>query len=136
MSEANMGGTTNGSGPLGMYRNGGVGAYYSTLWGPKPNDDNYRVSMKESMLEIPTETLSFVERPDSRNFAGNDHFSVTQRTGEQKFAFKKSFQSYHLGRFVYAYCDEHVVSLLPEKTWGKSGSDSIWAGQWTIDPDD
>ena len=131
MPEANMGGTLNGTGPLGLVASGGVGIYYSTFWGPTPLAGAHP-TFNEARLENPGETLAYVERIDSRNFAGNDHFCVTKGTGEQRIGDGFTFENHHAGRMVYAYCDQRVEVLRPEQTWGPNGNDSILTGQWTI----
>lgn len=132
MPQANMGGLNNGTGPLGMVASGGIGLYYSSYWAPKIQPGVKPMALREERVEGPAETLAYVERIDSRNFAGNDHFGVTKGTGEQRVGVNFTFRSHHGARMAYAYCDQHVEVLRPEQTWGSAGDESTLTGQWTI----
>ncbi len=116
MSEANMGGVNYGQ-PLLSLKDGGVGIYYSSFWGPAINALVPAAVLREHQIGSPMTTLLFVERPDSRNFAGNDHFSVTRGTSNQLYGIGgNSAKAYHGGKFVYAYCDGHIAVLEPKQT--------------------
>ncbi|GDY23707.1 hypothetical protein LBMAG56_50540 [Verrucomicrobiota bacterium] len=134
MSEARM---AMGPDPLRNAQNGGIGVYYSVGWGPLPIPVQ-PTFLKENAVDHPTETLALVERPNHLNLAGNDHWSVTRRTGEQLAGFRSpaDAQPYHDGRFVYAFCDGRVEPLPPSATWGRTGSSTNWAGAWTLRGDD
>ncbi len=71
MPEANMGDSTNGTGPLGLAASGGAGIFYSTFWGPTPGPGAHP-ALREALVENPGETLAYVERIDARNLGGND----------------------------------------------------------------
>ena len=136
MSEANMGGVNYGQ-PLLSLKDGGVGLYYSSFWGPPINALVQAAVLREHQIGSPQTTLLFVERPDARNFAGNDHFSVTKSTSNQLYGIGgNSAKAYHGGKFVYAYCDGHIAVLEPKQTWGAFGAVNPWAGDWTMRKDD
>lgn len=136
MSEANMNGVTAGQ-PLAAVKDGGVGVYYSSFWGPTNVPQSQLAVLKEHQIASPVSTLLFVERPDGRNFAGNDHFSVTRGTSNQLYAIGgNAAKAYHGGRFVYAYCDGHIATLEPKQTWGRTANPNAWAGDWTMRTDD
>lgn len=136
MSEANMGGINYGQ-PLLSLKDGGVGIYYSSFWGPAINTLLPAAVLREHQIGSPQNTLLFVERPDARNFAGNDHFSVTRSTSNQLYGIGgNSARAYHGGKFVYAYCDGHIAVLEPKQTWGAFGAVNPWAGDWTMRKDD
>lgn len=136
MSEANMGGIQYGQ-PLQSLMDGGVGVYYSSFWGPAINALVPAAVLREPRIGSPQTTLLFVERPDSRNFAGNDHFSVTRGTSNQLFGIGgNKAKAYHGGKFVYAYADGHIAVTEPKATWGKRGLAFPWAGDWTMRTDD
>lgn len=136
MSEANMGGVNYGQ-PLLSLKDGGVGLYYSSFWGPPINTLVQTAILREHQIGSPMTTLLFVERPDSRNFAGNDHFSVTRGTSNQLYAIGGNrAKGYHGGSFVYAYCDGHIEVKDPKGTWGRLGLSGAWAGEWTMRTDD
>lgn len=134
MSEARMV-----SGPLPLLEGagGGVGVCHSIAWGAVPTVDRPAV-LRASAVPDPANTLALVERPNPVNYAGNDHWAVTRRTGEQRNGFPSARfgRSYHGGRFNYLFCDGRVELLAPEATWGQTGSDLAWAGFWTLRPDD
>lgn len=136
MSEANMGGVNSGQ-PLLLLEDGGVGIYYSSFWGPVVNALAPTEVLRQHQIISPQTTLLFVERPDARNFAGNDHFSVTRGTSGQLFGLGgNAAKAYHGGRFVYAYCDGRIATLEPRQTWGATGASNPWAGDWTLRKDD
>ncbi len=136
MSEANMGGVNYGQ-PLLSLKDGGVGIYYSSFWGPPINTLLPAAVLREHQIGSPQTTLLFVERPDARNFAGNDHFSVTRGTSNQLYGLGgNKAKAYHEGKFVYAYCDGHIAVLEPRQTWGAFGAVNPWAGDWTLRTDD
>ena len=136
MSEANMGGINYGQ-PLLSLMEGGVGLYYSSFWGPAINALMPAAVLREPRISSPQTTLLFVERPDARNFAGNDHFSVTRGTSNQLYGIGgNKAKAYHGGKFVYAYADGHIAVLEPKETWGKFGAAGAWAGDWTLRTDD
>lgn len=136
MSEANMGGMNYGQ-PLLSLSDGGVGLYYSSFWGPAINAMVPTAKLFEHKITSPQTTLLFVERPDARNFAGNDHFSVTRGTSNQLYGIGgNKAKAYHGGKFVYAYFDGHIAALEPKETWGRTGSVNPWAGDWTLRTDD
>jgi prepilin-type N-terminal cleavage/methylation domain-containing protein/prepilin-type processing-associated H-X9-DG protein len=136
MSEANMGGINYGQ-PLLSLKDGGVGVYYSSFWGPSINTLLPAAVLREHQISSPQTTLLFVERPDSRNLAGNDHFSVTRGTSNQLYGIGgNKAKAYHGGRFVYSYCDGHMEVKEPKETWGRTGNVSPWAGDWTMRTDD
>ena len=139
LPEANMANGSGGS-PLRNAADGGIGAYYSTFWGPfPPANPALHVGLIESVVTDPTRTLAVVERPHPGNWGGNDHYAVTRCTGDQLgcFASVAAAEDYHGGgRFVYAYCDGRVELLPRQKTWGKNGAENLWAGDWTIRTDD
>jgi prepilin-type processing-associated H-X9-DG protein len=136
MSEANMGGMNYGQ-PLLSLKDGGVGLYYSSFWGPPINALVQNAVLREHQIGSPLTTLLFVERPDSRNFAGNDHFSVTRGTSNQLYAIGGNrAKGYHGGSFVYSYCDGHIEVKDPKATWGRLGLTGQWAGEWTMRTDD
>lgn len=136
MSEANMGGINYGQ-PLQTLMEGGVGVYYSSFWGPAINALVPAAVLREPRVASPMTTLLFVERPDARNFAGNDHFSVTRGTSNQLYAIGgNKAKAYHGGKFVYAYVDGHIAVTEPKATWGRFGMSNPWAGDWTMRTDD
>lgn len=136
MSEANMGGVQYGQ-PLLSLKDGGVGLYYSSFWGPPINTLVQAAVLRDHQIGSPMTTLLFVERPDSRNFAGNDHFSVTRGTSNQLYGIGgNKAQAYHAGKFVYSYCDGHIEVKEPKQTWGRFGQVNPWAGEWTMRTDD
>jgi len=136
MSEANMSGMNFGR-PLLSVKDGGVGIYYSSFWGPTVNPSVPTAILREHQIGSPMTTLLFVERPDARNFAGNDHFSVTRGTSNQLFGIGgNKAKAYHGGKFVYAYCDGHIEVKEPKETWGRYGIVNPWAGDWTMRTDD
>ncbi len=74
-----------------------------------------------------------MERPDARDFAGNEHFRATRGTSNQLCGIGgNSAKAYHGGKFVYAYYDGHVAALEPKRTWGRFESVNSWAGDWTL----
>ena len=104
-----MGGVNYGQ-PLLSLKDGGVGVYYSSFWGPAINNLAAATVLREHQIGSPQTTLLFVERPDARNFAGNDHFSVTRSTSNQLYGIGgSSAKAYHGGKFVYA--DGHVATV-------------------------
>lgn len=134
MSEARM---VSGPVPLMSASGGGVGVCHSIAWGAVPTVDKPAV-LRMSAVPEPANTLTLVERPNPVNYAGNDHWAVTRRTGEQRNGFPSaSFgRQYHGGRFNYLFCDGRAELLAPEMTWGRTGSDTAWAGAWTLQPGD
>ena len=123
-----MGGIQYGQ-PLQSLMDGGVGVYYSSFWGPAINALVPAAVLREPRIGSPQTTLLFVERPDARNFAENDHFSVTRGTSNQLYGIGgNKAKAYHGGKFVYAYADGHIAVTGPKETWGKLGSAFPWAG--------
>ncbi len=134
MSEARM---VSGPLPLLEAAGGGVGVCHSIAWGAVPTVDRPAV-LRASAVPDPANMLALVERPNPVNYAGNDHWAVTRRTGEQRNGFPSARfgQQYHGGRFNYLFVDGRVELLAPEATWGRAGSDLVWAGAWTLRTDD
>lgn len=134
MSEAHMVG---GGNPLQEIQKGGVGAHYSVAWGPFPPPLVGR-GVPVAAVSTPSATLVLVERPNPMNLAGNDHWAVTRRTGEQTNGFPSSAagRNFHNGRFNYVYADGRIELQPMQATWGRSGSPTSWAGAWTIQPSD
>ena len=139
MSEAKMASAAGGS-PLRDIADGGIGVHYSTFWGPGPHSNpSLHLPLPESAVTAPAQALAIVERPDARNWGGNDHFAVTRHTADQMSCFATTNQAvaYHGGgQFVYSYCDGHAVLQKREVTWGKTGGENIWGGDWTLRGDD
>ena len=134
MSEARM---AAGADPLADSGDGGIGVCHSIVWGVWPTVTR-PAALRGNSVPDPAKTLAIVERPNPVNYAGNDHWAVTRRTGEQQDGFRSPAEGreYHGGKFNYLFCDGRVELLLPEATWGRSGSDTNWAGAWTLRTDD
>lgn len=134
MTEARM---AAGPEPLQDADEGGVGVCHSIVWGVFPTV-TVPAKLRGSRVPDPARTLALVERPNPVNYAGNDHWAVTRRTGEQQDGFRNPAESrnYHSGKFNYTFCDGHVELLPPAATWGRLGSDTNWAGAWTLRTDD
>ena len=134
MTEARM---AAGAEPLRDADEGGIGVCHSIVWGVFPTVA-VPAKLRGSTVPDPAKTLALVERPNPVNYAGNDHWAVTRRTGEQQDGFRSPAESqdYHGGKFNYTFCDGHVELLPPSATWGRLGSDTNWAGAWTLRTDD
>ncbi|MEW6304226.1 MAG: prepilin-type N-terminal cleavage/methylation domain-containing protein [Verrucomicrobiota bacterium] len=107
---------------------------------------NLDYTMMEGKVLGPIDTLSLVERPNSGNIAGNQSFTVTGRTTEQR---NNQYvpSTYHGGAgtssmFNYLFVDGHVELMSQISTWGTrtnatpAGVDSRPRGIWTIRTDD
>ena len=134
MSEARM---AAGPEPLADSSEGGIGVCHSIVWGVWPTVTRPAV-LRGNNVPDPANTLALVERPNAVNYAGNDHWAVTRRTGEQRNGFRSPAdeREYHGGKFNYLFGDGRVELLPPEATWGRLGSDTNWAGAWTLRGDD
>ena len=134
MTEARM---AAGPEPLQDAEEGGIGVCHSIVWGVFPTV-TVPAKLRGSRVPDAARTLALVERPNPVNYAGNDHWAVTRRTGEQQDGFRNAGEAreYHGGKFNYTFCDGHVELLPPSATWGRLGSDTNWAGAWTLRTDD
>lgn len=99
----------------------------------------WQVAIRAKMIQAPTDTIVFSERPAPANIAGcNDIYTLNAPNEhfDQASGFT-TLQDFHNSMVNYQFLDGHVETLPPAKTLGTTNtSTSLQTGMWTIQAKD